>query len=392
MSSGCGGCENNKNCEGCKNRQNCGGCTKQENEKCFGSEKAGNLDKCKNCPNREKCLNSKKKEECFGSELAGKLDKCKNCPNRDKCLNSKKKERDPDLDEIQLRLKDVKNIIPILSGKGGVGKSTVTSQLAFYLASKGYQVGVLDLDVTGPSQPKMFNVEVMTVHETFLGWDPVYVNENIGVMSIGFVMQDRDSAVIWRGPRKSGLIKQFLKSVNWGEIDYLLIDTPPGTSDEHLSIIQYIGSLKIDGAILVSTPQEVSLMDVRREIGFCQKSGIDILGIVENMSYFVCPKCNFKSQIFKPTTGGVRSLCKEENLDFLGEIPIDISLRKACDKGVPYLTELINETKEKKGEEKKGEEKKGEEKNEKESLEKHPGIVAFDLFTSKVLEILKNKK
>nr|XP_046196835.1 cytosolic Fe-S cluster assembly factor nubp1-like [Oncorhynchus gorbuscha] len=167
-----------------------------------------------------------------------------------------------------------------------------------------------------------------------------YVEDNLAVMSIGFLLSSPDDAVIWRGPKKNGMIKQFLRDVDWGELDYLIVDTPPGTSDEHLSIVQYLSSAHIDGAVIITTPQEVSLQDVRKEIRFCQKVQLPIIGVVENMSGFVCPKCKNTSQIFPPTTGGAERMCEEMNLTLLGRVPLDPRIGKSCDEGKSFLTEV----------------------------------------------------
>lgn len=172
------------------------------------------------------------------------------------------------------RLSRIKHKILVLSGKGGVGKSTCSAQLAFTLAKQGKQVGLLDVDICGPSIPRMLGLLGHEVHQSASGWSPVYVDDNLGVMSIGFMLPSSDDAVIWRGPRKNNLIKQFLTDVDWGELDYLIIDTPPGTSDEHISIVQYLKTSNLDGAVIVTTPQEVSMSDVRKEINFCKKTGI----------------------------------------------------------------------------------------------------------------------
>jgi Mrp family chromosome partitioning ATPase len=154
----------------------------------------------------------------------------------------------------------------------------------------------MDIDICGPSIPLLTGLENSTIHTSAQGWSPVYALPNLSVMSIGFLLPSKSDAVIWRGPKKNGLIKQFLKDVDWGELDYLVVDTPPGTSDEHLSIVQYMKETGIDGAVIVTTPQEVALQDVRKEIDFCRKVGIPILGVVENMSGFVCPSCKNESQ------------------------------------------------------------------------------------------------
>lgn len=198
-------------------------------------------------------------------------------------------------------------------------------------------VGVMDTDICGPSIPKMLGVENETIHVTSTGWEPVWVAENLGVMSVQFMLPNRDDAVIWRGPKKNGLIKQFLKDVEWGEMDYLVIDTPPGTSDEHLSVNSFLQSSGLSGAVLVTTPQEVSLLDVRKEIDFCRKAGIPILGLVENMSGFVCPMCTHQSEIFRATTGGGRQLAKETKVPFLGAVPLDPRIGMSCDFGESFF-------------------------------------------------------
>ena len=186
----------------------------------------------------------------------------------------------------------MKHIIVVLSGKGGVGKSTFSSQLAFALSARNYEVGLLDIDICGPSLPRMLGVRGETVHASASGMCPVYLTDNLALMSVGFLLNHEDDAVVWRGAHKSGMIKQFLRDVEWGDLDYLVIDTPPGTSDEHLSIIRYLKGTNTDGAIIVTSPQEVALCAVRKEVNFCRKAGMKIIGVVENMSGFVCPCCH----------------------------------------------------------------------------------------------------
>ena len=195
----------------------------------------------------------------------------------------------------------------------------------------------MDTDICGPSIPKMMGVEQETIHVSGAGWSPVWVLDNLGVMSVQFMLPNRDDAVIWRGPKKNGLIKRFLMDVEWGEMDYLLVDTPPGTSDEHLSVNSFLKESGVDGAVVVTTPQEVSLLDVRKEIDFCRKAGIRVLGIVENMSGFVCPNCKHESQIFRATTGGGRRMAKEMGIPFLGAVPLDPRIGKACDYGESFF-------------------------------------------------------
>lgn len=278
-------------------------------------------------------------EHCPGpeSEQAGSADQCKGCPNQAICASAPKGP-DPDIPIISSRLKNVKHKILVLSGKGGVGKSTFTSLIAHAFATNpDNNVGIMDTDVCGPSIPKMMGVEDETIHVSGSGWSPVWVMENLAVMSIQFMLPSKDEAVIWRGAKKNGLIKQFLKDVEWGDLDFLLVDTPPGTSDEHLSVNSFLKESGIDGAIVVTTPQEVSLLDVRKEIDFCRKAGIRIIGLAENMSGFVCPKCKGESEIFKATTGGGKALAEEMGIPFLGSVPLDPRIRMACDYGESFF-------------------------------------------------------
>lgn len=278
-------------------------------------------------------------EHCPGpeSEQAGQADSCAGCPNQEICASAPKGP-DPDIPVITARLENVKHKILVLSGKGGVGKSTFTTLLAHaFSANPDSNVGIMDTDICGPSIPKMMGVEEETIHVSSAGWSPVWVTDNLSVMSIQFMLPNRDDAIIWRGAKKSGLIKQFLKDVDWGDLDFLLVDTPPGTSDEHLSVNAFLGESGIDGAVVVTTPQEVALLDVRKEIDFCRKAGIKVLGIVENMSGFVCPKCRHESQIFRATTGGGRGLAEELGLPFLGAVPLDPRIGMACDYGESFF-------------------------------------------------------
>ncbi|XP_032896313.1 cytosolic Fe-S cluster assembly factor NUBP1 isoform X2 [Amblyraja radiata] len=252
------------------------------------------------------------------SEDAGKVSACQGCPNQASCASGASKAPDPAIQEIKEKMMSVKHKILVLSGKGGVGKSTVSAHLAHGIASD----------------------DTKQVHQSGSGWSPVYVEENLGVMSVGFLLSSLDDAIIWRGPKKNGLIKQFLRDVDWGEVDYLIVDTPPGTSDEHLSIVQYLSATPVDGAVIITTPQEVSLQDVRKEINFCQKVKMPIIGVIENMSGFVCPKCQHESQIFPPTTGGAMKMCKDLNIPFLGKVPLDPRIGKSCDEGKSFLSEI----------------------------------------------------
>ncbi|KAH7717430.1 Protein NUBP-1 [Aphelenchoides avenae] len=280
-----------------------------------------------------------------GSDNAGKSSACAGCPNQGACSTGQRPV-DPDEGVIADRLQNVKHKILVLSGKGGVGKSTVTTNLAYALAADpAKQVAVLDVDICGPSQARMFGCEGESVHTSVAGWTPIYVKDNLAVMSIAFLLDNRDDAIIWRGPRKNALIKQFLKDVDWGHVDYLLIDTPPGTSDEHISVVQLLlQSSQLDGAIVVTTPQEVSLLDVRKEISFCKKTKVPVLGVVENMSQFVCPCCSIASELFPSTTGGAKAMCEDLGLRLLARLPHDPKLAEALDRGEEYFEKFKEST------------------------------------------------
>lgn len=235
--------------------------------------------------------------------------------------------------QIRNRIQRIKHKILVLSGKGGVGKSTVAVNLAMSLALAGKNVGLLDIDIHGPSVPKILGMEkgiVQTMGDTLL---PVEITGNLKVMSIGFLLRRSDDAVIWRGPMKYQMIKQFLKDVQWGILDFLIVDSPPGTGDEPLSVIQLLEDA--DGAVIVTTPQEVALSDVRKCISFCNNLNLSVLGVLENMSGFICPKCGEKTDVFK--SGGGEIMARQTGVPFLGRIPIDPQIVRACDSGQPYI-------------------------------------------------------
>jgi len=236
-------------------------------------------------------------------------------------------------EQIRDRVKQIKHQILVLSGKGGVGKSTVAVNLAVSLALAGRKVGLLDIDIHGPSIPKILNLEGKTIQAVGDAILPVEMTENLKVMSIGFLLQASSDAVIWRGPMKYQMIKQFLKDVDWGGLDFLVVDSPPGTGDEPLSIVQLLENA--DGAIIVTTSQEVALSDVRKCITFCRQLNLPVIGVLENMSGFVCPKCGEITDIFK--SGGGEKMAIQMNVPFLGRIPIDPQIVRACDSGQPYV-------------------------------------------------------
>ncbi|XP_070558540.1 LOW QUALITY PROTEIN: uncharacterized protein [Ptychodera flava] len=268
--------------------------------------------------------------------MVGKAAVCEGCPGRELCMQLGNK--DPDQEVIDVRMKVIKHKILILSGKGGVGKSSVAATLTMALAKLSKKVGLVDLDICGPSTPKLMNVEGMSVINSQWGWKPlISPHDSIKVMSVGSLLQHTDSAVVWRGPRKTQIIKRFLKDTLWGKLDFIVFDTPPGTSDEHLTVINVLKNSQPDGAVIVSTPQALSLGTIRKEITFCRKMGIKILGIVENMSGFVCPCCEEQTDLF--SSGGAESLASEYGLAFLGRIPIDQRLTECCERGQSIFTQ-----------------------------------------------------
>jgi Mrp family chromosome partitioning ATPase len=233
------------------------------------------------------------------------------------------------------RMADISHKLLVLSGKGGVGKSTVAANLAVALWLRGNHVGLLDVDVHGPSIPKLMGLESSDVHVVDGELVPVHVGENLSVMSIGFLLPRTSDAVVWRGPKKHGVIRQFLQDVNWGPLDYLVVDSPPGTGDEPLSVVQLVGTRA--EALLVTTPQQMATADVRRCVTFCRQLSLPILGMLENMSGLRCPHCGEPIDLFKQ--GGGRDLALEVGAPLLGQIPIDPAVVVAGDAGVPILPE-----------------------------------------------------
>lgn len=255
-------------------------------------------------------------------------------------------------------LENVKHVVLVLSGKGGVGKSSVTLQLALSLTQQGHNVGILDIDLTGPSIPRLLNLEDKKVTQAPGGWLPVKVHDakdgldadthrrgSLHALSLAFLLPSRSSAVIWRGPKKTAMIRQFVSDVLWPpNTDYLLIDTPPGTSDEHIAIVEELHKLaaesqpsiaangngnvlpndagpRLSGAVVVTTPQAIATADVRKELNFCVKTQVPVLGVIENMSGYMCPCCGEISNIF--SKGGGQIMADEANVPFLGSVPID---------------------------------------------------------------------
>ncbi len=229
------------------------------------------------------------------------------------------------------QLPNVKNVIAVGAGKGGVGKSTVSVLLAYGLHRMGAKVGLMDADVYGPSIPTMTNVEGAkpTVRDNLMV--PIDAG-GVKIMSIGF-MVERDKALIWRGPMVHGVVKQFLEQVDWGELDYLIVDLPPGTGDVPLTLAQ---SIPMTGSVIVCTPQDIALLDARRAVKMYEQLNVGCLGIIENMSYYLCPKCGHRDELFDH--GGARNASDELSVPFLGEIPLNATIRVNSDKGAPEKT------------------------------------------------------
>lgn len=229
-------------------------------------------------------------------------------------------------------LRNVRHTLLVMSGKGGVGKSTVAANIARLLSEAGQSVGLLDVDMHGPSIAGLLGLTGLPLNTDGERIQPYLVNDNLKVVSMQGFLQDPDHAVIWRGPLKIGVIRQLLAEVDWGALDYLVIDSPPGTGDEPLTVAQTIPGCQ---AVVVTTPQEIALADVRKSLHFCQQTGMDVLGIVENMSGFVCPACGSVHDIFK--RGGGEQTARDWNIPFLGRIPLDPAVVQAGDCGSSLL-------------------------------------------------------
>ncbi|HHY97694.1 MAG TPA: Mrp/NBP35 family ATP-binding protein [Firmicutes bacterium] len=240
--------------------------------------------------------------------------------------------------EKQNELSNIAHVVAVMSGKGGVGKSSVTALLATSLARKGYKVGVLDADITGPSIPKLFGIHSRAESFEF-GILPAKTKLGIEVMSLNLLLEHEDDPVIWRGPLIAGAVKQFWTDVVWGDLDYMLLDLPPGTGDAPLTVMQ---SLPLDGLLIVSSPQELAIMVVKKAINMASMMKVPVLGLIENMSYVICPKCSEILRIFGPSKG--EEVAKAAGIPFLGALPIDVNLVELCDKGKieKYNSSLID--------------------------------------------------
>ena len=253
---------------------------------------------------------------------------CSSCPTASTCASAQSGQNLPKRSDI-----DVRHVIMVLSGKGGVGKSTVSVNLAYSLSNHGFRVGLLDLDMHGPNIPKMLGIEDHKLAVMGELIEPVHVTGKLSVMSMAFLLPDTSTPIIWRGPMKMAAIQQFLKEVNWGTLDYLVVDLPPGTGDEALTIAQIAPNLS--GAVIVTTPQDVATLDARKSVKFIEKLEIPVLGIIENMSGMICPHCGEEIDLFGK--GGGKKIAEELNVPYLGSIPLDIDMRKAGDEGRPFI-------------------------------------------------------
>lgn len=243
-------------------------------------------------------------------------------------------QQDQQREKIKKRMQKIKHKLIIISGKGGVGKSTITVNLAYGLLFQGKKVGILDVDIHGPSLAKMMGVEgrhLGASEENVI--EPISIAPGLKVVTIASLLETADTPVIWRGPLKMKLIAQFLGDVNWGELDYLVVDSPPGTGDEPLSVAQLIPGM--DGAIIVTTPQEVALLDSRKSVGFAKALKMPVVGIIENMSGLICPHCGKRIDLFK--TGGGEKAANDLDVSFLGRIPIEPAIVNSTDEGRPFI-------------------------------------------------------
>lgn len=257
--------------------------------------------------------------------------KCQGCSGQNE---QQQQGYNPESDNrLQGNLSRIKNKLVVLSGKGGVGKSSVAANLAVALSMTGKKVGLMDVDVHGPSIPRLLSLSEARPQAEENTMTPIRWSDNLSVMSIGFLLPSRDDSVIWRGPLKMQLIRQFIGEVSWGDLDYLIVDCPPGTGDEPISVMQLIG--KDAEAVIVTTPQHLSTDDVRRSINFCSHTENPILGLVENMSGFVCPHCQQAVEIF--SAGGGEILASETGVPFLGRIPLDPEMVRSADNGYAFI-------------------------------------------------------
>jgi Mrp family chromosome partitioning ATPase len=239
---------------------------------------------------------------------------------------------------IKANMSRIKHKLVVLSGKGGVGKTTIAVNLAYALSLRGRKVGILDIDIHGPNIAKMLGIESRTIEVTESGIEPVKVAANLVAVSMALIGSDPQQAVIWRGPAKAAAIRQFLSDVNWGALDYLIIDSPPGTGDEPLCACQAIPD--IDGVVIVTTPQDVAILDAVKSIRFARAIGVPVVGVIENMSGMICPHCKAEIPIFKK--GGAEKIARESAITFLGRVMFDPETVELGDQGKPFVSFSAN--------------------------------------------------
>jgi ATP-binding protein involved in chromosome partitioning len=265
------------------------------------------------------------KEKCEQDSTCEICDQTNSCSQQEKEAHAQER--------LKSKLSHIKYRVMVMSGKGGVGKTSVATNLAVALSQDGLNVGILDADIHGPNIPKMLGIEFQHVENFGKGMVPVEVFPNLRVISMAFFIGDRDNPVVWRGPLKHGAISQFLGEVDWGDLDFLVVDLPPGTGDEPLSVAHLIKN--VDGAVIVTTPQDVALLDSRKAVTFSRMLSIPVIGIVENMSGLICPHCHKEISLFK--RGGGEKAAREMKVPFLGRIPIDPEMVTDCDRGMPFV-------------------------------------------------------
>jgi ATP-binding protein involved in chromosome partitioning len=264
-------------------------------------------------------------EKCKKDEVCDTCNESSSCSQQEKEAHAQER--------LKSKLSHIRHRIMVMSGKGGVGKSTVSTNLAVTLSLNGFNVGLLDADIHGPNIPKMLGIESEHVIGSGMGMIPVEALPNLKVISMAFFIGDRDNPVVWRGPLKHNAISQFLGEAEWGNLDFLIVDLPPGTGDEPLSVAHLIKN--VDGAVIVTTPQDVALLDSRKAVTFSRMLSIPVIGIVENMSGLICPHCHKEISLFKK--GGGEKAARDLKVPFLGRIPIDPEVVTDCDRGMPFV-------------------------------------------------------
>jgi ATP-binding protein involved in chromosome partitioning len=284
----------------------------------------------KNSLGKGRIIMAQEKEKCDAESSCGTCDKAGTCSPEEREAHERER--------LEKRLVGIRHKLMVMSGKGGVGKTTVAVNLGVIMAREGLRVGLLDADIHGPNVPKMLGVELKPLGGARGGLRPIEVLPNLHIISMAYLIQDKDNPVVWRGPLKHSAISQFISEVEWGPLDFFIVDLPPGTGDEPLSVAHLIRN--VDGSIIVTTPQDVALLDSRKSVNFSRILKIPVIGIVENMSGMKCPHCGKDIPLFK--IGGGERAAKELNVPFLGRIPIDPEVVQNCDSGMPHVMAYPN--------------------------------------------------